>query len=97
MREAADGGAEIAISDEGLGMPPSFLARCCEPFEQLDKSASRGFDGAGLGLTVAKAFIERHGGTLLLQSALHVGTMATIHLPGATVAARPTLPADGPA
>lgn len=88
VREAADGGAEIAISDEGLGMPPSFLARCCEPFEQLDKSASRGFDGAGLGLTVAKAFIERHGGTLSLQSAPQVGTTATIHLPGGAAPVR---------
>lgn len=95
--EAANGGADIVISDDGLGMPPSFLARCCEPFEQVDKSASRGFEGAGLGLTVAKAFIERHGGTLSLRSTLHVGTTATIHLPGAPVTPRSASPADGPA
>jgi signal transduction histidine kinase len=69
------------IADEGCGMPREFLARCCEPFEQLDRSSQRAHEGGGLGLTVAKAFIELHGGTLRIESELGIRTVACIELP----------------
>ncbi len=71
---------EIVVRDEGIGMEPAFLKRCCEPFEQAVRSATRGYEGAGLGLTVAKAFVERHGGALDIVSAPGEGTTVTIGL-----------------
>ncbi|SEA92457.1 CHASE2 domain-containing protein [Rubrimonas cliftonensis] len=71
---------EIVVSDQGVGMEPDFLKRCCEPFEQAVRSATRGYEGAGLGLTVAKAFVERHGGTLDIASAPGEGAVVTIRL-----------------
>jgi signal transduction histidine kinase len=77
----AGNGARLMIADEGCGMPREFLARCCEPFEQLDRSSQRAHEGGGLGLTVAKAFIELHGGTLRIESELGIRTVACIELP----------------
>lgn len=77
------GGGVVVIQDEGPGMAQDFLARCFEPFEQAETGASRGFEGAGLGLTVARAFVERHGGRLDLASAPGEGVTATLFLPEA--------------
>jgi signal transduction histidine kinase len=79
---AAGGGAEIRVSDTGPGMPADFLRRCCEPFEQRDQSSTRRFEGGGLGLTVARGFVQRHGGALRVASAPGLGTTVTITLPG---------------
>ena len=53
-----------------------------EPFGQIDGTLARRFDGTGLGLTITKAFIEMHGGTLTLDSEKGRGTTANIRLPG---------------
>jgi PAS domain S-box-containing protein len=84
------GGIAIAVSDEGIGMEPEMIALALEPFGQVDRSLSRRFEGAGLGLTIARALVVLHGGELSIESATGLGTTVTIVLPAsAAVAARP--------
>ncbi len=81
VRLELEGGAAISIEDDGPGMSAEFLARCLEPFEQADRSERRGLDGAGLGLTVARIFVEAHGGAFGIESEEGVGTKVTMRLP----------------
>jgi len=62
--------------DEGRGHTDRL-----EPFRQIDGALSRRFDGTGLGLPLAKALVELHGGRLEIQSAPAAGTMVRILLP----------------
>src|SRR5262245_2462092 len=72
----------INVSDTGIGMAPEEIPRALEPFGQIDGTLARRYDGTGLGLTITKAFIEMHGGTLTLDSEKGRGTTATIRMPG---------------
>ena len=67
--------------DTGIGMAEETIAAALEPFRQLDSSLSRKFEGAGLGLSLAGALTNLHGGTLNIQSAVGKGTIVTISLP----------------
>jgi PAS domain S-box-containing protein len=81
----ADGGAAFTIRDTGIGMAPEMVAAAQEPFRQLDGSLARRFEGAGLGLSIAKALAELHGGGLSIVSAPGVGTAVTLTLPAERV------------
>ncbi len=76
-----DGGVEIAVRDTGIGMSADDIARVGEPFLQVDGRLSRKFEGTGLGLVIAKRLIEMHGGTLVIESTVGIGTTMTVHLP----------------
>ncbi|HEY3148848.1 MAG TPA: PAS domain-containing sensor histidine kinase [Dongiaceae bacterium] len=78
----ADGDLLISVSDTGIGMAAEEIPRALEPFGQIDGTLARRYDGTGLGLTITKAFIEMHGGTLTLDSEKGSGTTATIRMPG---------------
>jgi len=80
-RAIANGGISVAVSDEGIGMEPDQIEAALEPFRQLDRELSRRFEGAGLGLSIAKSLVELHGGTLAVESAIGEGTTVTIALP----------------
>ncbi|WP_353959313.1 ATP-binding protein [Paeniroseomonas aquatica] len=80
--DAAEG-FRIWIADQGPGMATEDLPRAFEPFRQLDEGLRRRTGGAGLGLPLAKAFVEAHGGTLEVASAPGQGTRMTILLPAA--------------
>jgi signal transduction histidine kinase len=80
-RLAPDGGARLAVFDTGIGMAPEMVTAALEPFRQLDGSLARKFEGAGLGLPIARALVELHGGALAIRSAAGEGTTVTIHLP----------------
>ena len=82
------GGVSIAVIDTGIGMAPEKLAAALEPFRQLDGSLARRFEGAGLGLSIAKALVELHGGTLSIKSVVGRGTTVTIALPPARTCKR---------
>lgn len=78
--------AIIRIADKGPGIPESALAQMLEPFARGDASRNRGTGGAGLGLTLARAIAEQHGGTLTLtnrmdQTGAVAGLIAEIRLP----------------
>ena len=62
-----DGGVHLVVEDTGIGMAQETIAAALEPFRQLDGSLARDFEGAGLGLSIAKALAELHGGSLQSQ------------------------------
>ena len=78
-------GIEIRIADTGCGIPADQLERVFEPFHQVENELSRATNGTGLGLPLSRKLVERHGGTLVLESAVGRGTTATLSLPGRAV------------
>lgn len=79
----AAGRIHVRISDNGPGVAPEDLPRILRPFEQIGRSTTDHTAGAGLGLTLVKAFAELHGGKLRVDSALGEGLTATLDLPAA--------------
>ncbi len=61
--------AEIRVTDTGIGISPEFLPRVFERFKQADSSTTRSYGGLGLGLAIARHFVELHGGTIRAESA----------------------------
>ena len=72
---------EFFVHDTGIGIPPDKLEIVFERFVQADISLSRRFDGAGLGLSISKAFVEKLGGEIWLESEIGVGTCFYFTLP----------------
>ena len=74
----------LFVSDEGGGIETSKLVQVFEPFSQGDSSAARRFGGLGLGLTIARKLIERHGGHIDLRSSgVSGGSTVLVTLPSA--------------
>lgn len=71
----------IAISDSGPGIPEDQLAAMMEPFTRGEPSRNRATGGAGLGLTLARAVAEQHGGSLDLSNRSEGGLRASLILP----------------
>lgn len=80
-----DGSPILSVRDQGQGLSQSRLQECLKPFVQDDMSYSRPAEGLGLGLPIAKAICEAHGGELVIQTALGQGLLAAIALPAALV------------
>jgi len=80
LRES-DGGIAVTIADTGIGMTEAEITLALEPFRQIDSSLSRRYEGTGLGLPLAKAFAELHGGRLVIESVPSVGTTIRLLLP----------------
>ena len=59
---------QVAVCDTGLGIAPSVLARIFDPFEQGDPKVTQQFGGLGMGLAIAKAVVDIHGGTIEADS-----------------------------
>jgi signal transduction histidine kinase len=75
------GTAVVTIADTGIGMTRDEIGLALRPFHQIDTSLGRRFNGTGLGLPLAKALIEHHGGKLLIDSEPGVGTTLTLSFP----------------
>jgi signal transduction histidine kinase len=63
-----DGGLELTVADEGHGIDPDFLPHVFERFRQEETSSSRRYGGLGVGLSIARAIAEAHGGTIVAES-----------------------------
>ena len=74
----------IRISDTGIGMLAEEIPLVVQPFYRTSSAYDGKHQGAGLGLPFAKAVVELHGGSLVIESALGLGTTVTISLPVAT-------------
>ena len=59
---------EIRVRDTGIGIAPDFLPHVFERFRQEDSSTTRAHNGVGLGLSIARHLVERHGGTIEAHS-----------------------------
>jgi signal transduction histidine kinase len=77
------GDLAISVADQGIGMKPEDIPLALQPFRQLDNRLARTHEGTGLGLPLSKMLVERHQGTLAVESTLGVGTIVTITLPRA--------------
>ncbi len=75
------GDAVIRIADDGPGIPPEAIAGLFEPFARGEPSRNRTTGGAGLGLTLARAIAEQHGGRLTLANRPEGGLLAELRLP----------------
>lgn len=75
------GGLQIEVADNGISIPEDDIPHLTEAFYQVDGSLARSHDGTGLGLSLAKTFVEAHSGELRISSELHVGTRVCITLP----------------
>jgi len=58
----------ISVRDTGIGLKGEDLTRIFDPFEQVDKSASRRYQGTGLGLAITRQLVELHGGRIWAES-----------------------------
>jgi signal transduction histidine kinase len=76
-----NGDLEIVVADTGIGMAQEDIPKALAPFEQIGRSAYRASEGTGLGLPIAKALVERHGGTFTMTSELGKGTSVTLTFP----------------
>ena len=78
-----NGGGElmISITDTGIGIPSQHLERVLSPFEQIADHLTKENEGTGLGLPIARALSELHGGNLTLSSDLGAGTTVVVRLP----------------
>jgi signal transduction histidine kinase len=79
---ANDGAVDIRVADTGCGIPEDQLERVFQPFHQVENALNRASNGTGLGLPLSRKLVERHGGTLHLESVPGGGTLAILRLPG---------------
>jgi two-component system OmpR family sensor kinase len=71
----------MTISDKGPGIDPAHLPFIFDRFYRVEESRDRVSGGSGLGLSIAKAIVNGHGGTISMSSILGTGTAVTIRLP----------------
>jgi signal transduction histidine kinase len=78
---AAGAGVTLSVQDTGPGIAPDDLPHIFNRFYRADPSRAEDSGASGLGLAIAKALVEAHGGALSAVSALGQGTTFTIHFP----------------
>lgn len=87
--EEKEGMAHLSVTDEGIGISPEALPHIFDRFFRADESRTRQTGGSGLGLSIAKWIVERHGGWFDVVSRQNVGTKMTIVLPTVPMPAAP--------
>jgi PAS domain S-box-containing protein len=80
-RLTPEGGVELSVEDNGIGMDPAEIPLALEPFRQIDRGLNRRYEGTGLGLPLTKRLVELHGGAIEIRSALGKGTTVTVTFP----------------
>ena len=84
-----DGEVQVSVRDTGIGIGVEDQAKVFEEFRQLGKPSDRSREGTGLGLALAKRFVELHGGRIWFESELAKGTTFTFALPSRDIVAAP--------
>ena len=86
----------IFVVDDGPGIPLAFLPRLGRPFEQPEPESTRACRGAGLGIALARAIVEMHGGGLRIRSREGTGTAVLLRVPARQAAANDEAASDRP-
>ncbi len=81
---------DIEVHDNGIGIPADKLRLIFQPFQRADNRYNRADGGTGLGLALVKSLTELHGGEVLIDSAVGVGTRVTVRLPLSAASGRLT-------
>jgi signal transduction histidine kinase len=76
-----DGVVEISVTDTGIGIAPEDQAKVFEEFRQVGSDKAKKIEGTGLGLTLAKKFVELHGGRIWVESEVGKGSTFVFTLP----------------
>ena len=71
----------VSVEDTGIGIAPEHLPKVFHRFWRTDKARSRREGGLGLGLAIAQAIAQRHGGEITVSSQVGVGSCFQVHLP----------------
>ncbi|WP_201315720.1 ATP-binding protein [Dyella sp. EPa41] len=78
---AADGAAELVVTDTGVGIPGHELPRVLERFHRIEGQAARTHEGSGIGLALVHELVKLHGGTLKAESEVGRGTRLSVKIP----------------
>ncbi len=81
----------INIKDNGIGIPKDKLQDIFDRFKQVDSSTTRSKEGSGIGLSLVKALVELHSGTITVESELEMGSEFIIRLPIVQLPDTPTV------
>jgi signal transduction histidine kinase len=76
-----DGRAKVEVADTGIGVPQDEVGQLFSRFYRASSATRRAIPGTGLGLVIARAIVEGHGGSVALESHEGVGTRVTVSLP----------------
>jgi signal transduction histidine kinase len=71
----------ISVHDTGIGMDPDQVEKIFQPFQQVSQGRDRKFEGAGLGLAIAKKYTELLGGSITVETQLTQGSTFKVSLP----------------
>ncbi len=76
-----DGGYAVFVQDSGIGMTEDEIVRALTPFGQIENRMTATHNGTGLGLPLAQAMLELHGGRLTIRSIPHHGATIVVYFP----------------
>jgi two-component system phosphate regulon sensor histidine kinase PhoR len=86
-------GGHFSVKDTGVGIPRAHLPRLTERFYRVDPGRARHTGGSGLGLSIVKHALQRHNGTLQIESEEGLGSTFTCHFPARRVLTREAIAA----
>ncbi len=81
-----EGGIAFAVGDTGIGIAEKDMSKAIETYGQVEPADGVRVEGTGLGLPLAKALTELHGGEMTIESVAGKGTTVTVRLPPECVA-----------
>ncbi len=81
VRGGENGGITVCVEDTGIGIAKEHLNKIFDRFYQVDGSIKRQYPGVGLGLSLAKGIVEKHGGRIWVESEVGRGSKFTFEIP----------------